>query len=245
MTQPTLLIDADLLLYRSAAACEHSIQWDDECWVLHGNLEEAKDIFRQSLDGITNALGTGEHVLCFSDRENFRKLVSPTYKSKRKDTRKPLVFQPLMQWAQKNYGAVIMPTLEADDTIGILATTPSNTQCIVVSEDKDLQTIPCTLYRQGELKTISPEEAEYYWMFQTLTGDATDGYSGCPGIGPKTAEKLLATKPYWNNVVNAYRRAGLTEEDAVMNARLARILQHGEYNETTKEVKLWNPSKIT
>ena len=26
-------------------------------------------------------------------------------------------------------------------------------------------------------------------MMQTLTGDSTDGYSGCPGIGVKTAQK--------------------------------------------------------
>ena len=37
----------------------------------------------------------------------------------------------------------------------------------------------------------------------------------------------------------AFEKAGLSEEDALENAMLARILRDGEYNNETGEVKLW------
>ena len=36
-----------------------------------------------------------------------------------------------------------------------------------------------------------------------------------------------------------FEKHGLSEEVAIENARLARILRNGEYNFDTKEVKLW------
>jgi DNA polymerase-1 len=73
-------------------------------------------------------------------------------------------------------------------------------------------------------------------------GDATDGYGGCPGIGPKTAEKLLDKHgAVWKTVVDAYLKAGLTEEDAIMNARMARILRAEDWDFENNEVKLWTP----
>jgi hypothetical protein len=42
-------------------------------------------------------------------------------------------------------------------------------------------------------------------------------------------------------ILEAYIKAGQTEEDALRNTRLARILRPGEYNSTTKEPILWTP----
>lgn len=241
-----LLIDGDLLLYRAASATETEVQWDDDLWVLHGNLAESIELFQQSLDNIKQAISGTNVTLFLSDRENFRKTIAPSYKSARKSVRKPIVFRPLLEWIKGYYSPIIKPTLEADDVIGLLATAP-DFKGIVVSDDKDMQTLATTLYRGGALTTVTPEEADRFWMIQTLTGDATDGYQGVPGIGPKTAEKLLTGKTLrenWPHVVNAYRRVGMTEDDAVMNARLARILRHGDWDEQKQEVKLWNPSTL-
>lgn len=241
----TLLIDGDLMLYRASSATEFSCQWDDDIWFLSSNLEESKDLFKQALEALTNSLASVDRfIVALSDTANFRKLVYPAYKQSRKNTRKPLVFRPLREWIEDTYETVRFPSLEADDAIGILATAP-DFKGVVVSDDKDMQTLACTLYRQQQLTQITPEEADRFWMLQTLMGDSTDGYQGCPGVGPKTAEKLLTGKTLrenWSHVVNTYRRNGLTEDDAVMNARLARILRHGDYDTTTNEVKLWNPS---
>ena len=85
----------------------------------------------------------------------------------------------------------------------------------------------------------------HYWhMMQTLTGDSTDGYSGCPGCGPKTAEKILAPlvpDDYWKAVVKAYSAAGLSEDEALVQARVARICWASDYDFKKKKVKLWNP----
>jgi DNA polymerase-1 len=42
-------------------------------------------------------------------------------------------------------------------------------------------------------------------------------------------------------VVAAYEKAGLTEEDAIVQARVARILRYEEFNQKKEEVLLWNP----
>ena len=46
---------------------------------------------------------------------------------------------------------------------------------------------------------------------------------------------------WWTSVVSAYEKVGLTEDDALIQARCARILRHGEYDFKTREVKLWTP----
>jgi DNA polymerase-1 len=103
---------------------------------------------------------------------------------------------------------------------------------------------------------VSEPRADYWHMYQTLTGDSTDGYPGCPGIGPVKAEKILeggyvvddpgAVKTFnvnlaWGHVVAAYEKAGLSEAVALENARVARICRASDYSIKTKEVRLWTP----
>jgi DNA polymerase-1 len=149
----------------------------------------------------------------------------------------------LLQWAREylieKYNTIIYRRLEADDVLGILST--ANTDTIVWSEDKDLLTVPARHWINGEVVTVTEEEANYNFFFQTLVGDSTDNYSGCPTVGPKTANKLLSNGCRWDKVVAAYESKGLSEEVALENARLARILRNGEYDTDTGEVKLWHP----
>ena len=74
-------------------------------------------------------------------------------------------------------------------------------------------------------------------------GDTTDGYSGCPKIGPKTAEKILKSNPTWDAVVNQYQKADLSPDYALTQARLARILRHTEWDDDKMAVKLWEPKR--
>lgn len=240
-----LLVDGDIVLYSSSVATEHAVHWNDDVWVLSANLDQARDLARRYLDEVTEKLEATKVTICLSGKGNFRYDLNPNYKSNRKDSRKPIVYPELKQWMLNNYGTVEAPNLEADDLLGILATrTPSAAGAagsIIVSPDKDMQCIPGKLYRQGELMDISLEQANYFHMLQTLTGDPTDGYPGCPGIGPVSAKKLLAGTPdtWWGSVLQAYQKAGLTEEDALLNARMAYILRDENY--VNGEVKLWNP----
>ena len=79
-------------------------------------------------------------------------------------------------------------------------------------------------------------------LYKTLSGDNTDGYSGVPGIGIKKAQKIFEEKGYtWKAVVETFEDKDMTEEDALVNARLARILTTSDYDHEKKEPILWNP----
>jgi len=45
----------------------------------------------------------------------------------------------------------------------------------------------------------------------------------------------------WSAVVDAYESKGLTEEDAVMQARMARILRAEDWDFGKKAPRLWCP----
>lgn len=241
---PHLLIDADLLLYKAAIGSEFSCDWGGDNWVLSANLQQAKDAIEARIAGMMEHFETDRITLVRSGPENFRTTINPDYKSSRKNTRKPIIFNELKDWLDEVFKCQWLDNCEADDTLGILHTDPSATNTIIISEDKDMLTVPGRLYRGGELLTITPQEARYRHLYQTLTGDATDGYPGCPGVGPKTAEKLLAGSEdtWWPNVLQAYQKAGLTDDDAIRNARMAYILHYDDY--VNGEVRLWQPKPI-
>tara|TARA_B110000902_G_scaffold204781_1_gene233015 strand:+ start:45 stop:344 length:300 start_codon:yes stop_codon:yes gene_type:complete len=83
-------------------------------------------------------------------------------------------------------------------------------------------------------------------MIQTLMGDKTDGYSGAVGIGPKKAEAALGdcgnVAQMWKAVVALYDKKGQTEEEAILNCRMARILRVEDYDTENHRVKLWGPT---
>jgi DNA polymerase-1 len=182
-------------------------------------------------------------VCALSDSgSNYRKTVDPTYKSNRKGTRKPVGYSAMKEWVGTEYNTIMKPGLEGDDCLGLLATRPGN-DCIMVSDDKDLKTIPGHLYRPqaDEMLTITEDEADRFFLTQVLTGDTTDGYKGVPGIGPKKAEVILGSRPHWGAVEQAYIKAGLTKADALTQARLARILRWSDWDTEKGEVILWKP----
>lgn len=238
------VIDADILAYQAAAAAEQAYDWGDGMWTLHSFESDAIAAFESALGRIKDRTEASKLVLAFSDKANWRKTVLATYKSNRVGVRKPMLLGFLKQYAEDRYDCRSIPTLEGDDVLGMIATAPLKTDLVICSLDKDLKTIPAHHYNFGkdEFFTITEEEADHWHLLQTLTGDTTDGYAGCPGIGPKTAEKILADGDGWEAVVKAYEKAGLSEEEALVQARVARILRHNEYDFTNQQVKLWTPN---
>lgn len=243
MKKSTLLIDGDLILYKATSAVEVDWRIDEDNHILFSNAEEAYDLFLQQIDRLKADLGSDDIVIAFTKGQSFRSNIYPPYKVPRQGNRKPLAFADVRERVERTYRTLIHPGLEADDVLGIWATRGTFHDPIIVSEDKDLKTIPGKLYRQNELVGITEEEADYNFMFQTLTGDVTDGYPGCPKIGPKTAEKLLGETrkldEMWAKVVAAYEHNGMTEEDALVQARMARILRASDWDDKKKEPILW------
>lgn len=266
----TLLIDADLLAYRASAAHERRYDWSGTGQKsIAADEEAARQVAAETIESLTDTLRADAVLICLSDDFNsFRKdRIDPTYKALRNNVERPQHLYDLKEWLAQNYPYDRRRALEADDVMGIIATDPTRTdERIIVSEDKDMQTVPGLLYRRGKLQRISVKEADRFHLWQTLVGDVTDGYPGLPGVGPKHADPLtlgIGWEPYqhelrggprrgqveirwrntamspWEAVVSAYVRAGLTEADALKQARLARILRYEDYDGHSPI--LWNP----
>lgn len=237
-----LLIDGDLYAYRACAAAEEEIDWGDDIWSLATDLKQAKEIFTETISGICDALEAKAFIICLSDKDNFRKTIDSEYKGGRKKVRKPVGYPEMLKYLGETFHCFKEPLLEADDLLGILGSAPGH-NTIMVSDDKDLKCVPGKLYRpmSGEFLTISQADADRWFYTQTLTGDAVDGYSGCPTVGIKTAEKLLARSCSWDTVVQAYAKQKLDANYAITQARLARILRYEDWDTKKNTIKLWTP----
>lgn len=246
-----LLVDGDEYLFKATAAVEREIRWDDQNHVLFTNENEAWSLFSEMIERLTTRFEPNHTILTFGSPPYFRTMIDAGYKAGR--TRKPLCYKLLREMCETIFVCKTFAGLEADDVLGVLATHPKMAgKCIVVSQDKDMKTLPVTVWDGKDLDTYSVDQANRFHMFQTLTGDKTDGYNGCPGVGEVKAEKLLVEAeehgrsvgvpaPYWGYVVAAYVKAELTEEDAIKQARLARILRWYDWNNKEKKPILWLP----
>jgi len=269
------LIDSDIVAYVVSARAEDKIDFGNgvvsksvdkkACWkmcdeVIHSHCEAVK---------------ADVAIICLTDPDaNFRKQLDPTYKSNRAGAEKPELLHLAKEYLFENYRSYIRPRLEADDVMGILATRPTllgkdASDVVIVSEDKDMRTIPAKVYNPNYpdlgILEISKLDAIRFHLWQTVTGDQTDGYPGCPGVGaggdfdesegcfrlgpralPYAHDLLTLSDPLrlWDTVLQAYASKGLTEDDAIHQARLARILWADDYNFKTHGIKLWDPTKL-
>lgn len=264
-----LLIDGDILVYKHAFAAEQVIDWGEGMFTLHSYLPDAIAAVDQQIDQLMTKLKADEYQLCLTSRTtNFRKAFYPNYKANRTEKRKPLVWEGLYNHLMENHDGKVKDNLEADDVLGILSTWTKEkwggAERIIVSIDKDFKTIPGKLFRlntvntdeYGEMFTITEEEADFNFLVQTLTGDTTDNYPGCPGIGAKRAEAALKLallhKPeaitpmeaMWQTVLALYDKAGFGPDYALTQARCARILRASDYDFKRKEPILWTPPKL-
>ncbi len=233
-----LLIDCDFIVYKCCAAAETELDFGDDVIVVTSKFSEAYKCVQRDIEKIKREFPFyDEIILFFTSPNNFRKKILPEYKGHR-NRKKPCGFKRVINQLKKDYKVIVKDTLEADDTMGIYATKyPGN---IIVSPDKDMKQIPGKLYNFDETVDITPEEGARWHLIQTMSGDNTDGYSGVPGIGIKRAEKIFSEKGYtWQAVVETFEEKGMTEADALINARLARILTINDYDEAKKEPILW------
>ena len=246
----TLLIDADIMVFKTAISCEMPICWheEQELWTLHADLREAKSRVEDQVANLMEALGGRDVIMCFSERRTFRHDLFPEYKGNRKRTRKPTIFGPLRKWVMECWRSECWPALEADDVMGILSKSHSVPRPkIVVSDDKDLQSVPCNLYQpmhpERGVRHITYADARRHHLMQTLMGDSGDNYPGLPGVGPKKAEAILKDGT-WEEVVEAYEAKGLNETEALLQARIAQILMPALYDMKTGKVSSWHPRRV-
>lgn len=231
------LIDADILLYRVGHIVETPIDWGGDVWTLHADLGEAKSRFLHHVEK-ARAPGCDEAVLCVSHSPTvFRHDIYPFYKQNRSKGRKPVTHVPLRQWILEGcpdddgfprYKVECWEGLEADDVMGIIATTPETRCDVICSIDKDLRTVPGLHYnfdKDSEVVMVSDKDAREFLLTQCIAGDATDGIPGIPGIGMVKARNLLEKHGYeWQAVLDSYESFGLSKQDALCNSWLVCIL---------------------
>ena len=234
----TLLVDGDIVAYKAATIAETPIDWGNGLWTLHAHEKDVIGSVEEFMCLIIEESGCKDVITCLSGDNLYRKEVAPYYKENRKGKRKPMLLNFAKKYLSDKYNGKVEDRLEADDLLGILGS--SDDKYVIWSADKDLLTVPANHLVHGKVVNVAQEQADYNFFYQTLVGDATDNYKGCPTIGDKKANKLLQENgSTWETVVDAYSKQKLSEEVAIENARLARILRDGEYDFKTKEVKLW------
>lgn len=186
------------------------------------------------------------HVLVAFDagKINFRHESFTEYKAGRQKTPSELSEQfPVVKELISAFGLAQYEHngYEADDIIGTLTkkADEKNIETIVVSGDKDMLqlasshvTIAVTRKGVSEVDLYTPEAImEKYTLtpaqiidLKGLMGDASDNIPGVPGVGEKTAIKLLTQFPTVEEVLdNIDSQKGKLKENLVNNADSARL----------------------
>lgn len=236
----TALIDGDIIAYR-AAAWAHGNQGD-----LHDVVErvEAEAAEWQARAFCKKALIT----LSCSREDNFRRDHYPLYKNHRTGE-PPAMLAEAKRAISKLAYTVTIPRLEADDVMGILATGTKVVNPVIVTIDKDLRGVPGWHFNPDKEDFpvyVSEAEADHKFYVQWLTGDSTDGFGGIKGVGPKKAEKILGNVSVleWDRaVLEAYEAAGQTQEEALAQARCARILRSTDFDAEARVAIPWSPAE--
>lgn len=108
---------------------------------------------------------------------------------------------------------------EADDVIGTLArqAEKKGVETVIITGDRDIMQLVNTrvkvyapvrgfieaqLFGENEVKKLLGVKPEQIIDYKALVGDASDNYPGVPGIGPKTAVRLLIA---YGNLAGVYK----------------------------------------
>lgn len=178
----------------------------------------------------------------------FRHDLSPDYKANRPRMPEDLSAQiPFIKRLITALGIPYMeiPGYEADDIIGTLATWASDqgAEVVMISGDKDLlQLVSPKVHMWDSMKdeVLGPAEVEKRFGVPAsqvvevmgLAGDSGDNIPGVPGIGPKTAQRLIKEFGSIENLLSALdkvskekerKRLETHSEQAIMSLALATI----------------------
>jgi len=144
-----------------------------------------------------------------SEGDTFRKEIYPDYKANRPKPPEDLLKQlPIaIKWIEMmGFANLTKERFEADDIIASIVKCAKEKGVIskIVSSDKDLYQLlddnRVYIYDWFNQKSIIDENRclekfgvvpKYFIDFQALIGDSSDNIPGVPGIGPKTASKLI------------------------------------------------------
>jgi len=207
--QKLYLLDAYALIYRAYYAFIKNPRINSK-----GENTSAILGFVNTLEEVTSK-GQPTHLGVAFDPHGptFRHEAFPLYKAQREETPEAIRFAvPIIKDILEAYHIPVLEVqgYEADDVIGTLAhqADMQGIETYMMTPDKDygqLVTERVRIYRppvgkNSEAEILGVEEVKKKWGLQSplqvidmlgLMGDAVDNIPGCPGVGEKTAQKLI------------------------------------------------------
>ncbi|MFC2420172.1 MAG: 5'-3' exonuclease H3TH domain-containing protein, partial [Treponema maltophilum] len=207
MTDNTLyILDSYALIYRSYFAFINRPLINDK----KQNISAVFGFFRNFFNILQNCKPSFAAAAFDSRTPTFRHEMYVAYKATRAETPEDLHEQvPVIEDILHALGIPVLRCdgFEADDIIATLSARckAEKRGCRILSGDKDLMqlvgngTLMMKNDKAGGWETIDAEGVQKEWGVMpdlmldmlSLTGDTADNIPGVPGIGPKTAQKLL------------------------------------------------------
>ena len=194
-----LLIDADSLIFASCYKPKDKILNS----IYYKRIDKCKDKFDGQLINIVTDLEQMydiKEVRIFSGRSknNFRKLLSKTYKANR-TSEKPPMLDKMHQYVKEHYEAIQSCGHETDDAVAKywyeIQKVVGRDNVIIVSIDKDYMQFPALIYnyhpKHKKIYNLSEQDAMYNFYEQMIIGDTADNVNYFKGLGKAFAKKYL------------------------------------------------------
>ena|SRR3990167_5204922 len=232
----TVLIDGDIVCYRSAASCEPS-KARDYVEPLEVAIMRADDLMKRILE---DTQATAYRVF-LTGSDNFRMQFNPEYKANRKDIVRPRWLQDVREHLVVQWNASVEDGQEADDAMGIAQCLQNKIMkdnwegeicsvdgTIIASIDKDLLCIPGEHYNfvTGEFREQSDVAACRHFYWQLIMGDRGDNVFGYDGKArhavPKFMEPIMDELSSYSDELDMFSFVrGLYQDDErlLMNMR--------------------------
>lgn len=207
-TMKLFLIDAYALIYRSYYAFIKMPRINSK-----GVNTSAIFGFVNSLEDVLKREAPSHIAVAFDPSgPTFRHEAFEQYKAQREETPEVIRYSvPIIKDIIRAYNIPILevPGFEADDVIGTIAgqAAAEGFDVYMMTPDKDYGQLVAdriSMYRPrfgGGFDTLGPEEVKQKYGIESplqvidllgLMGDSSDNIPGCPGVGEKTAQKLIA-----------------------------------------------------
>ena len=198
---------------------------------------------------------------------SFRKRESEDYKANRAQMPDDLQSQlPLIDRVVESFNLPVLriTDFEADDVIATLAKEAEEAggQVLIVSSDKDFSQLlndKVSMLDGMRDLTYTPElvvkkfgvPPHQFVDFQALCGDKIDNIPGVPGIGKKTASKLLNEYKSLDGILesldeiggSAAKKIAEHREDALLSRKLARLRTSVEHGRELEELAFTAPDQ--
>ena len=237
------IIDGNSLLFRSYYATAYPgveiMRGPD------GTPTNAIFAFSNMLNKIVHGLKDGEGLIVAFDaaKHNFRHDVLETYKANRKPAPEDLVKQfPVAREFLKAFGIFQFEEegFEGDDIAGTIAVKAEQEgyDVVIYTSDRDFlqlvtDKITVNIIRKGlsDVVAMTPAMVKEVYGFEPkqiidykgLRGDSSDNLPGIPGIGEKTAVKLIQEYGSFDNIVaNVENLTGKVKQAIIDNQELGR-----------------------